>query len=640
MAKEVPNQITTLNEFIEWVEQVKKRAEQLNLGKCLFRGLSNEKHLIEASAWRRLKREVDRNNLGMFLEINTGLINDARLYEHHLRNGRELKDLEILAELQHFRAATCLIDFTYSAQVALWFACQSSYSNAPNPEELANGKVGVVFDNTSKIEQITPDLLKEEISYFFETNEDGIYPLYQWQPRQLNNRIFPQYSVFLFGGDRIIEPDEECIIAAGSKEKILASLEDFSQTTEATLFPDFEGFVYQRTQERPYNVPDYKERGYRAYQNRRYEEAITLFDEAINGNPNDIEAYKLRGDAKIRLERYKEAIEDFDYAISRYPDMASAYYARGAANYFLYENESAISDFDEAICLKPDDRRSYKLRGDVKRDIGQFEDAKDDYQKALQLALQVDDTFLMASIEPALGDIDSRIADGEHEYWTSSRFGELVPESLRGTYEAQNRGGELYSLGADLQALIQEQGWELTRRFGVKHIFFFAGNTRLFGINLFSSRPRLTFCGITDAEVRGVVPQYEFTAYPQHSQLVCQRGPTVRDLRPLFEYVFMKHDSISELNRILEGYPYLEYDESNSDGIVKLRVKVKEACLEVDRDSAVMHRIKNELESATGRFYVPILNPGSDLPSQEILDQRWRYFTLREKDRPRRRQSA
>ena len=633
MARE-PNQITTLNEFIEWIEELKKRAEQLNLGKCLFRGLSNEEYSIEASAWRRLKREEDKNNLGMFLEINTGLINDARLYEHHLRNGRELKDLEILAELQHFRAATCLIDFTYSAQVALWFACQSSYREPRNPEELADGKVGVVFDNTSKIEQITPDLLDKEISHFFETNEDGIYPLYQWQPRQLNNRIPAQFSVFLFGGDRIIETDEACIIAADSKQRILASLEDFSQITEATLFSDFDGFVYQRTQERPYNVPDYKEHGYRAYQNHQYEEAITYFDEAINRNPNDIEAYKLRGDAKIRLERYIEAIEDFDDVISRDPDMASAYHARGAANYFLYQNESAISDFDDAIRLNPDDRRSYKLRGDVKRDLGRFDEARDDYQTALELALQVDDTFLVASITPALRDIDSHIAEDEH--WTSERFGELVPEDLRGVYEAKNRDGELYSLGANLQALVQEQGWQLTRRFGVKHIFFFAGNIRLFGINLFSSRPRLTFCGITEAEVRRVVPQYEFTAYPQHSQLVCQRGPTVEDLRPLFEYVFMKYDPISALNRILESYDYLEYDESNSEGIVKLRVKVQETCLEAERDSEVMFHIKNELERATGRFYVPILNPVSGSPSQEIRDQRWRYFTLHEMDLPRR----
>ena len=631
MGKKELSRITTLNEFIEWVEEVKKRAEQLNLGKCLFRGLSNKEYSIEASARRRLKHEADKNNLEIFLEINTGLINDARLYEHDRRNGRELKDLEILAELQHFRVATCLIDFTYSAQVALWFACQSSYKNPPNSEELADGKVSVVFDNTSKIKQITPNLLNEEISYFFETNKDGIYPLYQWQPRQLNNRIFPQYSVFLFGGDRIIEPDEECIIAAGSKQKILTSLEDFSQTTEATLFPDFEGFVYQRTQERPYHVPDYKEDGYRAYQNRQYEKAITYCDEAIKRNSDDVDAYKLRGDAKVRLEQYTEAIADFDEVLSRDPDMASAYYARGAANYFLYQNESAIADFDDAIRLNPDDRRSYKLLGDVKRDLGRFEDAKNDYQTALELALQVDDTFLIASVTPPLREIDSRIAESGH--WTPERFETLVPENLRDIYETHNRDRELYGLGADLQALIQEQGWELTLRFGVKTIFFSAEDKRLFGINLYSSRPRLTFCNVLEEETRAIVPQYGFTSYPQYSQLVCQRGPSVEDLRPLFEFVYRKHvirlcedqEIVDALKHILENYDYLEYDEEASERTNGLRVKVTR--LEADRDFSVTGHICRALEQSTGRrFFVPgVVTHGS-----QNWEEEWTFFTVHE----------
>ena len=95
-------------------------------------------------------------------------------------------------------------------------------------------------------------------------------------------------------------------------------------------------------------------------------------------------------------------------------------------------------------------------------------------------------------------------------------------------------------------------------------------------------------------------------------------------------------DPISALNHILEDYDYLEYDERTSEGIVKLRVKVKETCLETERDSAVMHRIKNELELATGRFYVVTLNPVSGSPSEEVRDTRWTFFTLRERPHPRR----
>ena len=54
------------------------------------------------------------------LKINEEMIKNARLQGHGEKDGQRFSDLELLAELQHYGAATCLIDFTYSAQVALW----------------------------------------------------------------------------------------------------------------------------------------------------------------------------------------------------------------------------------------------------------------------------------------------------------------------------------------------------------------------------------------------------------------------------------------------------------------------------------------------------------------------------------------
>ena len=107
-------------------------------------------------------------------------------------------------------------------------------------------------------------------------------------------------------------------------------------------------------------------------------------------------------------------------------------------------------------------------------------------------------------------------------------------------------------MGAELKNFIQEQGWNLTLRFGVKNIFFFSGNNRLFGFNLFTTRARFTFCGITEEELISegisIVSEYQFTSYPQYSQLVCSRGPTVEDLRELFEFVYRKAQSLQSTN--------------------------------------------------------------------------------------------
>ena len=607
-------EITTLKQFIEWINHLKEQPELSNWGRYLFRGLPNKEYSIEASAWRRLRHEADQNNLERFLELNRGLIKEARLYEHDRENGRELRDLEILAKLQHFRAATCLIDFTYSAQVALFFACQSP------DEELTDGKVCLIFDKLNDITLITneSELLGEEIDYFFETNEDGMYPLYQWQPRQLNNRIFPQYSVFLFGGDGIIKPNIECHIPAGSKEKILASLEDFSQMTEATLFPDFEGFVHQRTPGRRYNVPDYKRRGVRAYEDERYEEAIRDFDEAIHHNPNDTDIYILRGHAKHRIEQYSEAIADFDEAISRNPNEAYTYYARGDAKYDQYENKVVIARV----------KRLQKIDDDVdlKQALHHLEQAKEDLQKALELAKLDNAISLTTRITSTLQEIEA--FTDENKEWTPERFKALVPENLRDTYEGPNESQELYNLGADLQSLIQEQRWEITLRFGVKHIFFYSENIRLFGLNLFSTRPRFTFCGITLEEARTVVPEYEFTPYTQYSQLVCQRGPTIEDLQPLFQFVYRKYMSLSKnqeivdaLKHILEDYDYLEYDEEYSRNRDLLHVVV--TSLDAERDEDDMWEIRKRLERATGQQFAPV--------GKVRGNNDWTSFNLRKK---------
>ena len=284
-------EITSLNDFIQWVESINPDLEP---EKYLFRGLPNKDYAVEASAWRRLPDKHDRSRLDEFLEVNETLIKKARAQGHDERYGRKLKDLEILAELQHFRAATCLIDFTYSAQIALWFACQ------PLPEEKP-GKVVAVLNDPNTVEEITQETLDEnrDIDSFFNVeNPNKMWQpqLYRWQPYQLNNRITSQHSVFLFGGAQIIHPDEECVcvIVAKKKEEVLKSLEQFSHITGDILFPDFEGFALENSHDKPYHFPDYYKLGDQAVQKNQYEDAISYYTIAIRMNPQNENAYAMR----------------------------------------------------------------------------------------------------------------------------------------------------------------------------------------------------------------------------------------------------------------------------------------------------------------------------------------------------------
>ena len=227
------------------------------------------------------------NNPARLLRINQDLIEKARLLGHDQKNGQRLSDLELLAELQHFGAATCLIDFTRNALVALWMACQQSTTREANGKiREANGKVFAVrSDDSDRFETITQKLVThEDIDYFFREDEQRGYPLYQWPPKYQNNRIIAQQSVFIFGGAQV-EAEAECVILKSGKGDMLTSLDKVSGITEGSIYPDFDGFARLHAQNKPdvgLDPQGYLQRGVDAHLEGRLDEAIDHYDEVIS----------------------------------------------------------------------------------------------------------------------------------------------------------------------------------------------------------------------------------------------------------------------------------------------------------------------------------------------------------------------
>ena len=382
MAEKISKRVKTLSSFMKWVEQ-------FNDGQYLFRGVSKDTHKIEASAYRRLP-EADRNNPNKLLKINQALIDKARLLGHDHKDGRYLSDLELLAELQHFGAATCLIDFTRNALIALWFACQQSASGA------ANGKVVAVrADDPVRFKTITPEMVAEnksenKIDCFFEKDDRGQSLLYQWQPKQLNNRVIAQQSVFIFGGSQI-EVEAECIIQKSCKSEILRALESSTSILEASIYPDFDGFARLHAQNKPYIEPDvqgYLQSGISAQMENKLDDAITYYSEVISLQPDSsilAKAYTARGSIYADKREYDLAIADWTKAIELAPEDAEVYYNRGTAYGDKGELDKAIQDYNKAIDLDPEDDIAYNNRGVAYHNIGDFAAAIEDYSKSIEL---------------------------------------------------------------------------------------------------------------------------------------------------------------------------------------------------------------------------------------------------------------
>lgn len=409
-----PTQISSFSEFIEWVKQ-------LGSGNYLFRGVPNAEYKIQASAYRRPKENT--RNFEKFLQINKHLVTDARLRGHGERDGRELGDLEILAQLQHFGAATCLIDFTRNAQVALYFACKKDpkwEKKSQDSENPPDGKVHVVRNDPLRFKKVTPDLLKKKTDDFFPRFQPygRDRQLYRWEPGYQNNRIIAQQSIFVFG-DYEFDENDACIVEERCKEDILIALERISGITPAMLYPDFDGFARLHREGEPYTEPsasDYFRRAERAHSETQYEEAILNYDKAIELDPQDSETYLWRALAKRALGQNNDAIDDldkmvkinssphtfemqgkvlshmkedrkaiaaFDKVIELDPDNPSCYIRRAIAKWNLRQYQETINDIDQHLQIEPDDFYAYRLRGKVNEDLGNLDEAKKDFQKAL-----------------------------------------------------------------------------------------------------------------------------------------------------------------------------------------------------------------------------------------------------------------
>ena len=437
MAEKKLRRVKTLSGFIKW-------AAQFNNGEYLFRGVSKDSYKIEASAYRRL---ITNKTAARLLKINQELIEKAKSLGHDQKNGQRLSDLELLAELQHFGAATCLIDFSRNALVALWFACQQSSRGK------ANGKVvSVRSDDPARFKTVTTDLTEKDIDHFFKLDELGKYPLYQWEPKFQNNRIIAQHSVFVFGGTQV-DTEAECVIIQSSKQEILKSLDQLSDVTEASMYPDFDGFARLHAHNKPYVEPDargYLRRGIEIHQRGNLDDAIPYYTKVIELDPTNssvvAEAYYNRGVAYGQKDNYDRAIVDFDEAIGLNPNHILSHYNRGVVYYKKDNYDRAIVDFEKVIDLNPNYAIAYYSRGVVHDKRGDYDRAIMDLDKVIDLnPNHVNAHSTRGYVYGRQGNYVCAFADCNHAI-------ELDPNNS----EAYSARGAVYKLRGDYEYAIED----------------------------------------------------------------------------------------------------------------------------------------------------------------------------------------
>jgi len=210
-------------------------------GSYAYRGQENSEWEIESSASRRIRNTLGiRPNRELLIRYHEdSLLEPARMDGYGIQEGRELHDLELLAELRHRGAATCLIDFTTNFNVALWFACYEGETTGKN-----DGKVFVL--NINDFGSLNYSDLKRKIRPIIETSmvkDPEIHSHWHWAPHGMNRRILKQDSLFVFGEMGVDDKELSFIlIKKEDKEGLIRELGKLG-VSRKSLFKDLDGFA-------------------------------------------------------------------------------------------------------------------------------------------------------------------------------------------------------------------------------------------------------------------------------------------------------------------------------------------------------------------------------------------------------------
>ncbi|MDA8030246.1 MAG: FRG domain-containing protein [Alphaproteobacteria bacterium] len=407
----------TVEEFSRWVDGRKGRL-------LLYRGLANAKWQVESAAYRRIKEPEGTPEIpGVFKNYISQLLDTARMRGFRAHKGRMLSDLELLARLQHFGAATCLIDFTRSPLVALWFACHEQLEQGVAQD----GKVIAMdttetdttisgLDEKSQLQSgfriVSLEQIENKIQEFLDSKT-----LWKWEPTLQESRVIAQRSIFVFGQE-MIQNDryEAAYIPASAKKSILRALHEKFGINEAGLFSDFAGFALANAHEKPYeeySADDYHELAESYHQRDNVEKAMQYCDKAIAKNSEHAEAHYLRGRCNSALKNWEESVKDFSRTVAINPADFTSFLMRGTAyEYMLGKPKEAMNDYTEAIKILSKDEEKYPAsytiayhsRGRVRASMENHSEAIKDFDSAIKISPDSAEIYLArAQSHRALG---------------------------------------------------------------------------------------------------------------------------------------------------------------------------------------------------------------------------------------------
>ena len=403
----------------------------------LFRGQSDARWSLMSGASRRLKTmgfsDESPEYLAEYLDYHRHLLDRGRRVIPFGQNEQANASLQLLAKLQHFGAATGLLDFTWDPLVALWFASE---------DPSCDGTVFLVGHDLPRTVFLTPRQEALEVDEIFSKENDVTGPDYLlWEPSVVGDaalRILGQRSVFVIGRPGLSERHVFTIeVAANEKMRMREELAEID-VSDKSIFRDIVGFCQLESARSPYTLSpqSHLRRANNEFMRGEFEAAVKDYGRALTRLRDVGETHFLRGNAYAELGRHSEAIEDYGRALTSQEFTRKGgepwfhyaiYYNRGNMHVCLGNFAEAVNDYSLTVSINPRFMSACFNCGNAYFLHGKFAEAVEKYDKAME----IDGNYSPALINKALALVlQGKLEAAEECYQNALKISELPHNTL------------------------------------------------------------------------------------------------------------------------------------------------------------------------------------------------------------------
>ena len=156
------------------------------------------------------------------------------------------------------------------------------------------------------------------------------------------------------------------------------------------------------------------------------DEAIKIYQKALQINENSAETHFNMGSILHRLGRSNEARISYEKSISLKPDFLNAHFNLGLVYQNLQDNKKAIESYENALQIKPDFHEAVGAIGTAFQAQGELDEAIEYYKKAISINSDARNHYNLAAGLRTQGSLDQAI---EH-FEKSLSFNENNPDTL------------------------------------------------------------------------------------------------------------------------------------------------------------------------------------------------------------------